>query len=356
MKLAITVCATQTYTYALKAQARRVVANLQGHPPGLVVMVGDQSKEFKAAYEYWQKIFPENWKFAFIENPAYTEHANYKEPAQIILARMRGEAFLAARAWGATQCWSLDSDVLPPANALACMQTMLAFDANYYDVSTCSYPNDAYLGGRGTPQNPIAPNYYLEELQLPTLVQNALSILDKRIADDELRIANSKEQPDPQNPEPKTPIPLPERKARIEGWIMRRNYPPQGNVFELNAKYGWRPRGWLEHAYPGIGRGAVVPVDWCGFGCTLMSQRALAHAHFEGYEGKGTEDLWVCWKQWHPQGIRINTITHVVCDHVIHQKKKGGSEGEYIHLRAYHETQGETAGHIRTDRLPWIDL
>ena len=353
-KLAITVCATKSYLYAMKSQCRRIVANIQGLEPGLVVFVGDDSKQCKDMAKFWQDEFPEDWKHRYIavDQKSAGEHPNYKPSAQLVLARLRGLAFSTARQWGADLCWSLDSDVLPPANALACMRQMLEFDGGFYGVSTCSYPNDAFLGGFGTQQNPISPNAYPDEVQLPDPVAAARELLAEFAVDP----ANP---PAPGNPKralrPATTAPeLKHRRERLDGWIIRKNYPPKGNVFQLNAEGGWRPRGWFEHAYPGIGRGSVVPVDWCGFGCTLMGKRALSLATFEGYDGAGTEDLWVCWKHWHPDGIRINCISHVVCDHVIHQKKKGGADGEYVHLRAFHEPQGACAGHLRTEKRPWL--
>ena len=147
----------------------------------------------------------------------------------------------------------------------------------------------------------------------------------------------------------------PEQLARWDATSKKvRECPPDGNIWEVIAKHGWRRRGWLDSAYPGIGLGAVVPSDWCGFGCTLMNREALALADFEGYEGKGTEDLFVCWNRWHPAGLRINVIPHCPCDHVIWEKKKGGSATEYNHIVAYHEQRGEARGHLRTRVVPWI--
>jgi len=116
---------------------------------------------------------------------------------------------------------------------------------------------------------------------------------------------------------------------------------PDGNIWDVIAKYGWRRRGWFDFAYPGIGRGSIVPIDWCGMGCTLMSQRALALADFNGYNGGGTQDLFLCWHRWHPAGLRIACVPHIACDHV----KRRGDKIE--HLRAFHEADGEYRGHLR---------
>ncbi len=124
----------------------------------------------------------------------------------------------------------------------------------------------------------------------------------------------------------------------------------------MTAKHGWRRRGWLDHAYPGIGVGAMVPSDWCGFGCTLMGAKALALADFDGYEGQGTEDLFIIWNRWWPAGKRINVITHCPCDHVIWSKKKGGDVKEYTLVSSYHEMHGDCVGHLRTRKTPWQEL
>lgn len=133
--------------------------------------------------------------------------------------------------------------------------------------------------------------------------------------------------------------------SRIRERIKR--CPPSGNVFELNAK-GWRRRGWLDHSHVGTGRGAVIETDWTGLGCTLMSKRAAALAHFDGYDGGGTQDLYLNWRKWHPEGLRFCCITHTVCDHVVRDEKEG-----LVVLKSYHETEGETRGHLRYTRTPF---
>jgi hypothetical protein len=77
-------------------------------------------------------------------------------------------------------------------------------------------------------------------------------------------------------------------------------------------------------------------------------------ANFEGYDGKGTEDLFVCWHRWHPAGLLLNCIPHCPCDHVIWEKKKGGDEKKYNHIQAYHEPDGEHRGHLRQKTTPWL--
>lgn len=340
--LAITICATKSYTYAMRAQARRVVANViaAGVEPGHLVLVGDRSKALEGVASVYRNILPEGWKITVISDASMEEGGeNYKLPAQLLIAAMRAEAFTFCRKINATEVWSLDSDVLPPANALRCMLQMIRFDAGYYSISTCPYPNAAFLGGFGTPYKPIEEDFTPGERLIPEAVK-------KEMADAEAEqkaCGEAKKQP------------TEEQRAKWEATNKKvRECPPDGNIWQVIAKYGWRRRGWLDHAYPAIGRGSVVPSDWCGFGCTLLNKEALALAHFEGYEGKGTEDLFICWHRWYPAGLRLNVITHCPCDHVIWEKKKGGSEKTFTHHMSYHETEGDCRGHLRVRQMPWI--
>ena len=114
----------------------------------------------------------------------------------------------------------------------------------------------------------------------------------------------------------------------------------------------------MDFAYPGIGEGAVVPSDWCGLGCTLMSKKALALADFNGYDGGGTQDLFLCWHRWHPAGLRLACVPHVVCDHVKREKALvDGQEKDVVsHYRAYHEQAPEYRGHLRVRKQPWVPV
>lgn len=346
MKLAITVAATGSYCYAMKTLAVRVAANISAAKwahPGVAIISGDNSKEIKAAIVHWRDILPENWKVVHVdagrENPAA---ANYKVEAQLLIAKLRSAAFAAARREGADLCWSLDSDTLPPANGLRCMLDMLRFDDGYYSISTCPYPNELFLGGRGSQFNQIAPDFIDVERAVPDDLKAEFEVLKKEAA-----------ETDPtKHTEP--PAEWLERKKKADERL--RECPPIGNIWEVQGKHGWRPRGWLDNAYPAIGRGAVVPSDWCGFGCTLMNREALAVANFEGYDGQGTEDLFIVWNRWWPAKLRINVITHCPCDHVIWAKKKGGSPEEYTLIRSYHEEHGDAVGHLRTRKQPWKEF
>lgn len=338
--LVITVAATGSYCYAMEELAERVTANLRAAgftEPGVALIAGDDTKECKQAEKAWRDLLPENWEVRLI-NAAKEDNtsANYKPGAQIVIAKLRTAAFNAARRLNPKWCWSLDSDTLPPANALRCMFDMLRFDGGYYSVSTCPYPNEAFLGGRGTVYNPIAEDFIEKEKLIPADLQKEIDALKEEAA-------TSKEtQPDEK---------WLERKRAVEKRV--KECPPAGNVWFCNDKFGWRRRGWFEQAYPGIGKGSVVPSDWCGFGCTLMNAEALTLANFDGYDGGGTEDLFVVWRRWYPAGLRINCISHCPCDHIIWKRKKGGPAGEYVAILSYHETEGECVGHLRTRKVAW---
>jgi hypothetical protein len=219
------------------------------------------------------------------------------------------------------------------------MMQMLEFDDGYYSISTCPYPSQGgggYLGGRGTPFNHILPNYYEDEVQMPE--EMAKELKENR---DKLKELAENKAPDSEME------PIRKHLSELDRKI--RDLPPKENVFGLNAKQ-WKRRGWFDNAYPALGKGAVLPSDWCGFGCTLMNKRALNFAHFDGYSGGGTEDLYIVWARWYPQGLRINVIPHCPCDHVI---RNPGNPDYYVLQHAHHETEGECAGHMRIASRPF---
>jgi hypothetical protein len=339
--IAITICATKSYTYAMRAQARQVAANVvaAGVEPGHIILVGDQSRELKAIVSCYEQVMPEGWKITHVASEKLVESGeNYKAAAQLLIAAMRAEAFAAARKLRAKRVWSLDSDVLPPPNALRCMLTMLEFDGGYYSVSTCPYPNDLFIGGFASETCAIAEDFLPEERKIPPELKAEMAA--NQAERDALEAA--KQQPTQQHRD---------RWQATDKKI--REQPPDGHIWQVIGKYGWRRRGWLDHAYPGIGLGSVVPIEWTGFGCALLNEQALALAHFEGYDGNGTEDLFICSHRWRPAGLKLNVITHCPCDHVIWKKKKGGDEKEYVHHRSYHEQRGEARGHLRVQQTPW---
>lgn len=338
-KLSIIVCATKSYTYAMKAQARRVSACL--HTAKIesanIFIIGDTSEELKDIFLFWKDTMPKCMIYLiadkrFIEG----QSANYKQAAQLLIADMRTVAHTAARRADSDWCWSLDSDTLPQPNALRCLLDACQFDGGLYSVAMCPYPNTAFLGGFGTPQNPIAEDFLPHERALPARLKLLWEANETRLKDWKA---------------PERPTKLLARRDRLHKRI--KECPPQGSIWHLNDKHGYRRRGWLESAYPGIGYGAMVPTDWVGFGCTLMNRQALSLANFEGYEGQGTEDLFIGWHRWIPAGLRMAVLPHCPADHIINEKKKGGIEDKYVLHSVYHEQMGECVGHLRTNQMPW---
>jgi len=343
MKLVIYVCGTKGYTYAMTAQARRVQKCLVAADDigqkfeVFVFLVGDGCDGQLAALKEYEMLLPDAHVEAVVSKDLFPVGGNYENPKQLAIAQMRTCATSRASALGADYLWSLDSDVLPPANALRCMVDMLHFDGGYYGVAACPYPSQgggAFLCGRGTPQKQILPCHYEDEKEVPK------KLLDKRKKLEESIRGLSEEG---KRPDSSVVAEMKKVSKEIEA------VPPKSNIFALNAKK-WRKRGWFDSAYPAIGRGAVVPSDWCGFGCTLMGRKAISLCDWSGYDGGGTEDLYVVWNRWFPNNVKIAAIPHAPCDHVIRHREE---KGKLVHLHSYHEDGGECDGHLRQRPRPW---
>lgn len=329
--ITIATYATKRYNYALPNFGRRLASALSySHESGgQVLFIGDKSDEIKkSAIEHVADQLPSGWDFRLTQMDIDdTKLKNYKEDAQLLIAQMQSEAMSQARKSRASYFWSLESDVLVPHNALNVSMDCLNFDMGYYDVAMCTYPSQgggAFLGGRGTYQRQIGEDFDETERVIP---KELISKKKKHLA----------------------------KKEKDENWLKKiqeideeiKNCPPKGNVYKLNGEK-WRPRGWMEYSYPAIGKGAIVPTDWVGMGCTMLSEKALAMAHFDGYEGKGTQDLYLGWTRWKPHGLNMCVTTHAVCDHVI--RKRDGDEQIWENfeiVNAYHEPEGDYVGHLR---------
>lgn len=321
MKITIFITATHSYLYCIEDTIRRINASIfnakkrRELETAIVILTDLEGKEILQKKERKETIIALNVKEG---------GENYQEESQILIARLQQQGIEYAIENNSDLCWSVEADVLVAFNALSCSLDMLEFDDGWYDVAFVTYPSQSgvsFLGGHGTPQNPICEDFLPEEREIPEELLK--------------RIENSKLLPESNEEEINF-----KKKEFQEVHEEIKKYPPKGNIFELNAKK-WRKRGWLDNAYPGIGKGAVLPTDWTGMGCTLMSSKALAAASFDGYTGKGTQDLFLNWRRWHPEDIKMCVITHCVCEHVI--RKDGG----YTHVFAHHEVQGECKGHLR---------
>lgn len=333
--IAITVAATKSYLHAFP-QCVRSIATAAAHlETAHFIFATDESEESRAAEEILKMELPGGWEITTLRLKGMEDDAkDYQHAAQIRIARLQGAAFHFAKSKLKPDLfWSVESDNILPANALRVLQWTLAMPREdgspYYEVAAATYPNGLFLGGFGTHQNPIAEDFLPHERQLKPRLKLCLEACEARLKTSPL-----------------------DREIKRMGRLRERvkKSPPDGNVWEVTAKHGWRRRGWMDFAYPGIGEGAVVPSDWCGLGCTLISKRALQLADFSGYEGAGTQDLFLCWHRWHPAGIKIACVPHVLCDHV-------KREGEGItHYRAYHEQDPAFRGHLRVRKSPWVPL
>jgi hypothetical protein len=348
--IAIVTAATRSYLHCWPQLIRAIATTAAHHEEAHFIFATDQSEESKKAEEYAKGRLPEGWKITAIRFPITEDAKDYKESAQIRIAQLQGAAFEFARRIKADLCWSVESDTIPPAHALRVLEWTLLMPQSdgrpYYDIAAATYPNGSFLGGFGDTRHQIAEDFLPEERKLKPRLKLLLEKCEERM----------KAIPKPTNSEEAEKA---QATAKKEGKRMGRlrelvkKSPPIGNVFEMNAK-GYRRRGWMDFAYPGIGIGAVVPSDWCGLGCTLLSKNALALADFTGYVGAGTQDLFLCWSRWHPAGLRIACVPHVACDHIKKQEKEGKTE--IVHHRSYHEQEGECRGHLRQRAQPFVSL
>ena len=323
-KIATVVVGTSSYLDPMEVSLRRVLSatNTVEDCEHLLIVVTDA--ESAERVESMCSAFN---NFKVIPCEVKEEGDHYAIDRQILIATLQSAGFSAAREWGCDFLWSVEADVLVPPNALKVSMQMLEFDDGYYDVSFVTYPSQgggSFLGGHGEFDSHINEDFIDSERSIPkrlkTLKEACLKILNSNTKDRKKVKKESK------------------RLSRINEKI--KQCPPRANVFTLNGKK-WRRRGWLENSHPGIGRGAVIQTDWTGLGCTLMSKKAASLAHFDGYEGKGTQDLFLNWEKWRPEGLNFCCITHIACDHVIR------SGEDLATLKSYHEPSGETRGHLR---------
>lgn len=328
MKLGIATYATQEYSYALKACLSRIVA-----------AAGDRDVVFVLATdtldESFLQLLPTAWD-ARVLNVKLQRSKDTSTVDAFLVAQLHQAAFDFLRAKGVSRCWSVESDVLVPSHALDTLEWVLEMPGRYYGVSAGTYDNGLFIGGFGEPRNPIYMDFTPKEREIPKSLRARIEAHDAWV-----------------NRRMATGLPVHERAMRIGRLLADKasQYPPDGDIYSIISKHGWRKRGWLDFAYPAIGQGCVVPVDWTGMGCTLMGEQAFLAADMHGFNGNGTNDLFLCYERWARMGIRIGCSTHVLCDHV----KKSQSGGFEIR-RAFHEDHPDMKGHIRKVTLPWMPL
>lgn len=369
-KIAITICATKGYAYAVRTQAVAIQSSILEYCRVrklenlelFIILVSDGCEKMIKLCSLYEQLFGETDIKLQIKHIIFKDidddNKGYKSEAQKIIARLRTAAFINAKKINPDYCWSLDSDVIPKANALICMEDAILFDNEYYSVACCNYPSQGggfFLCGRGTMHQPILKDIYPDEKRVNQKVTKRIKELTKKKEKllTNLKGKNVKEHY------------LKELKIishKIELWnkyVEKRAVPISNNVFELNSK-GWKKRGWFDFAYPAIGKGSMVPTDWCGFGCNLINKKALNYIDFHGYEGKGTEDLFIVWNRWFPNGIKLVALPHCPADHVIrerHTKNMKPSEfKKYSYILTFHEPYGEFEGHLRQQKKEFIEF
>jgi hypothetical protein len=369
--LAIGSFATKSYLFAWPQCVRRIAAAANYKNDVHFIFSTDKSKEAKEAEEIARSELPEGWKFTVLNlDVDDSDKEKYKQNSQFVIAALQGAAFSFARKIRADQFWSVESDTLVPPDALKMSEWVLqmprADGAPYYDIAACTYPNGLFLGGFGSYHQHINEDFLPEERNTSERFKNIYNKCNKKIEEYEKQLKdlllNKKDDQSDKN----------EFVIKIQNLLQKevkrfnrlrdkiKNYPPDGNIWEVISKHGWRKRGWMDFAYPGIGKGSIVPSDWCGLGCTLLSKKALALAEYSGYEGLGTQDLFLCWNRWHPANLKIACIPHVACDHVKHKNISEIESKEkvnpYVHYISYHEHDPDFEGHLRVKQQDWIPL
>lgn len=335
--LFITTYATKGYCYAMPEQRDAIVralayARIPASEVGFV-MAGDGSDTSKGEFDRHCAAMPfAVAKYVKIER-AEVSKVKHTDEGCLLIAEMQEKAWGLALQHGATQVWSLESDIIPSPKTLQAMRDTLAFDHGWYGTAMCTYPNYGFLGGEANDTEWICPSVYPEERELADSVKERMRVKKARMKE----LDNAKAQPTPED--------IAEWKALD---VDVENSPASGNVWELNHKFGYKPRGWFDFRYPAIGLGAVLPTQWTGLGCTLLSQRAAELANFSGYSGMGTQDLWLGRRCWIPNGIRLAVISHAVCDHVKYR------DGKYIRFCAHHATEQASFGHLRVTELDFV--
>jgi len=334
MKTCIILPCTDLYSYAIEECVRALYISLKGRCSDLYLCT-DRTGSVLAKI----KTVPKPQNINLIEvtvNVSDFGHKPYKEKAQIIIARLLGAGLDISKDGDYDFCWIVESDVIVHPDAFEC----LVWAQNYptfpkYDVTVATYFNGSFLCGRGTPYNHIAEDYLPSEKIGGVELSKKIDALSKKLN----AYASKRKNP---------PKDMLKEMDNLQKEL--KESPPKANVFALNAKK-WRKRGWLDQAYAGSAvQGAVLPTDWCGNGCTLLSRKALMLSNFIGYAGHGTQDLFLCWNKWHPAGIKIGLVVGVPAYHV-----KKDPEGNMFAWEPYFVPDcEETSGHLRVRRIPFI--
>lgn len=369
-RITIMVCATESYCYAINSQADSILMALDyAKIKADIIFVGDKSQGFLKAQE---KFISSGHKVHLVIDKNFTNNEkNYDTHQQLTIAQMRQTAVVEALSFENKYALFFDSDVLPSHNSIKSMIDTLKFDSGYYSISFCPYLSQGggdILGGFGDHKEAIYKNIHDNEKKFNPKIKRIEKKFNARA-----------------------------KKGKIinENWIKALNKAKEetqanGNVFDLNAK-GYRKRGWFNWAYAGIGKGSIVPTDWSGMGCTMMNRKALTLCNWIGYEGKGTEDLYINHERWGLHGLKIGLVAHSPADHILRsvfvsgkmrkvlekiyrlarakkkikkwwidvlnneaEKLEKAGKLKFVHAQIFHERDGEFKDHIRTKNKPFL--
>lgn len=352
--LAICIAGTKNYLYAWEQCVKRVITAALYFKTVHFIFCTDESEEGENAAEFLSQQIPSHWKTHIIKQNMDDNSQNYKKEAQMRIAKLQGAGFQLARTLNVDFCWSVESDVLVDPQALEVAEWALNMPGNFYDIAAVLYFNGAFLCGGGSYSNAIAEDFLPHERRLPKRLLLIHETNQKRLKEFQEKFSKKPKTEEDIKILTKGLDKERKREARLRDKIKK--YPPDGNIWEVTAKHGWRQRGWFDNAFPALRcPGAIVESWWCGLGCTLLNKRALQYANFDGYSGQGTQDLHLVNEKWHPKGLRIAAVPHVLCDHIKPKTDEKGNKlpGEYTHWVAYHEKDGPYEGHLRIRSKPW---
>jgi len=333
--LAIIICATHSFQYALGAQARAIAQNvaLAEKDPGHIILVTDKNP-VEGILERYRCILA-GWQIHHLAlDVKQPEKKDYKQETQLLIAQLYTAGFDKARALGVDYVWTLEADIIPEPNNLRCMRDMLRFDGGYYDVTFCPYVSaggGGIMGGRGSANHWIYQNWVEDELDTPEELREKVKTHREVLTN-------------PASDEWKAEM------KRLDEEVKK--CPPRhgGNVFKLNGDR-WRKRGWLESAYPAIGKGAVLPSDWLPMGNNLFSKKAITYVDFIGYQGSGTQDLYLSYLRLGSNGLKFCVIPHSTSHHIVRKQNADGGELSMYYLS--HEQEGDCVGHLRHREVPF---
>lgn len=330
MKISVITAATRNYSSALRGSIMSVKRAMAGMDYTHIIATDRSGVADKIA-----KTCRINSKI--IELDLDDTKLKYKQESQIIIASLQQACFDEAVALDSDICWSVESDIIVHQNSFHALKWLLDSPEPKYDVAVSTYWNGSFLCGRGTQKRNILEDFVEEERKIPDELKEKMEKKKKEFS--ELKEPPSKEMIDEMN----------ELTEKI------RECPPIGNIFELNSRK-WRRRGWFENAYPGATvYGSVLPTDWCGMGCTMLSKRALNLSNFDGYDGAGTQDLYLVWHKWNQSGIRIGCNVSVPSVH-IKKHKDPELPGLTAWVPYFNSAEEETCGHLRILHRPYFDL